>query len=129
MTVINCGKGKLFDNIETVLTKKRSDSLYGVDNPAAVVIVTDRKSNYNAMANGACAINTMLLAAWSLGIGGCWINALRTIQDEPEIREILSKYGIPEEHLVVGMVVLGYLPEGELVKKPRRRLDVINWIE
>lgn len=120
--------GKLKEEVRNTLTRTETDSLYGLDNPAALVIVTDRKENYNAMANGACAITTMLLSAWSLGIGGCWINALRTIQDEPVIRHLLNSYEIPENHLVVGMVVLGYIEDGELPKKPKRRSGIVHYI-
>lgn len=112
----------------SVLERTKTDSLQGYDNPAALVIVTDRKENYNAMANGSCAIATMLTAAWSMGVGGCWINALRTIQDEPEVRSLLENYGIPADHMVVGTVALGYIPE-QLPKKPRRRDSVIHFVD
>ena len=111
----------------SVLENVKTDSLHGFDNPAALVIVSDRKENANAMANGSCAIATMLIAAWSLGIGGCWINALRTIQDKPEIRDLLREYRIPDNHIVVGTVALGYVPE-QLPKKPKRRDNVIHFV-
>lgn len=120
---------KVKNTISSVLERTKTDSLHGFENPAAVIIVTNKKSNYNAMADGACAMENIFLSAWSLGIGSCWINALRTIQDEMEIREMLLEYGIPDTHMVVGMVVLGYIPKGDILKKPRRREDVINWIE
>ncbi len=107
----------------------KTDTLHGFGNPAAVIIVTDRKSDYNAMANGACAIANILNAAWSFGVGGCWVNALRTIQDEPEIREMLLQFGIPEGHLVVGMVVLGYFDTDKMPKKPHRRAEVVHFVD
>lgn len=115
--------------IITELETTKTDTLNGFENPAAVIIVTDRKNNYNAMANGACAIANILNAAWSLGIGGCWINALRTIQDEPVIRDMLQQFDIPENHMVVGMVVLGYFDVDDIPKKPRRRTEVVHFVE
>ena len=126
-TIVGGGILHWSETVLSVLERTKTDSLQGFDNPAALVIVTDRKENVNAMANGACAITTMLTAAWALGVGGCWINALRTIQDEPEIRELLNSYEIPENHMVVGTVALGYLPE-QLPKKPKRRDNVIHFV-
>lgn len=120
---------KLKSVIVETLGKTQTDSLQGFGNPAAVVIVTNRKNNYNSMADGSCAITNMMLAAWSLGIGACWINALRTIQEEAEIRNILGEFGVSDSHLIVGMVELGYLLEGELPKKPRRRMNAIKFVE
>jgi nitroreductase len=122
---------KIRNTIISVLDRTKTDSLHGFENPSAVIIVTNKKSNYNAMADGACAMENIFLSAWSLGIGSCWINALRTIQDEKEIREMLSEYGIPDTHMVVGMASLGKIlcNPGGGNRKPRRRKDVINWIE
>lgn len=117
------------ENILAVLEVTHTDSLHGFGNPAAVIIVTDRKCNYNAMANGACAIMNMMTAAWSLGIGTCWINALRTIQEEKNIRDMLYEFQIPEDHMVVGVMVMGYILEGKLPKKPHRRTDVIHFVD
>ncbi len=119
----------LKEKIMKVLDITKTDLLYGFENPAVVIIVTDRKNNYNAMANGSCAIANMLNAAWSLQIGGCWVNALRTIQDEPTIRELFRQFEIPENHMVVGMIVLGYIVGVNLPKKPRRRTDVVHFVE
>lgn len=119
------------NTIINVLERTKTDSLYGFENPSAVIIVTNKKINYNAMADGACAMENMFLAAWSLGIGSCWINALRTIQDEKEIRDMFSGFGIPDSHMVVGMVSLGkmYFSNRGGKMKPRRRKDVINWVD
>lgn len=99
----------------------------GFNTPPCVVLVSNRKDNYNAVADGACAIENMLLAAHSLGLGGCWVNALRAIDGEPEIRGLLRGYGIPDSHLVVGMVVLGY--PAEVPKGTRKRESVIHYID
>ena len=81
------------------------------------------------MADGACAIMNMMTAAWSLGIGACWINALRTVQDEETIREILRSFGIPDSHMVIGIMVLGYIPDDDISQKPYRRTEVIHFVD
>ncbi|MBP3581557.1 MAG: NAD(P)H nitroreductase, partial [Clostridia bacterium] len=53
----------------------------------------------------------------SYGVGSVWINQLTNICDESEIREILNKFGVPENHIVYGLAALGYadtsVPEPE----------------
>ena len=43
-----------------------------------------------------------------LGIGSVWINQLRGICDEPEIRAILREWKIPDDHVIYGLAALGY---------------------
>lgn len=118
----------LKNTMSDVLDRTKTDSMHGFDNPVAVMIVTDRKTEYNAMVNGACVLSNIFLSAWSMGIGTCWVNALRTIQEEPGIRSLLTSYSIPDTHIVIGMAILGYLPD-ELPKKPKRRESVIHFVD
>ena len=63
----------------------------------------------------------------SLGLGATWINALRTICDEPEIRTKLDEYGIPQTHTVWSTIVLGW-PAKEpkpIVKNP----NVVHFVD
>jgi nitroreductase len=98
---------KIRNRIINVLDFTKTDSLHGFENPSAIIIVTNKKTNYNALVDGACAMENIFLSAWSLGIGSCWINALRTIQDETDIRDMFSEFGIPDSHMVVGIASLG----------------------
>lgn len=62
----------------------------------------------------------MFLAAHSLGIGSVWINQLKDICDEVEIRQYLQEVGVPDDHEVYGVAALGYAvnkPNQEVVKK------------
>lgn len=61
------------------------------------------------------AIENMILAAWDLGIGSCWISApLETGYDE-----YLKKNYAPDRGKFVAMITLGY-PE-KVAKAPKRR--------
>lgn len=50
----------------------------------------------------------IFLAAHSFGIGSVWINQLRTLCDDPEVRALLDEFEIPSDHVVYGMAALGY---------------------
>lgn len=74
----------------------------------ALVIVTNEPTQWWAGMDCACAIENMFLAACSLGIGSCWINQLGTTCNDPEVRALLTRLGVPENHQVYGCVALGY---------------------
>ncbi len=57
------------------------------------------------------ALENMVLAAWSLGIGSCWIGSF----NEQKIKELLK---IPEKWKVVALVTFGYPAE---TPKPRKK--------
>ena len=65
----------------------------------------------------AIAIDHMVLAAWELGLGTCWVGAF----NEPDTREIL---GIPDEIRVVELLPLGY-PVEVPASKSRKSTDEI----
>lgn len=99
---------------------------YGFNNPNAVILVSNDRRNANAIQDSACAAENMMLAANSYGIGSVWINALHTICDVPEIREMLSQYEIPKNHIVWAIIAMGYpQKEGKALAK---KMNVINWI-
>ena len=88
---------------------------------APTFIVASNRSGYsNAMADCAAALENIFLAATSLGLASCWINHLRWLTDDKEVRAYLYKLlNIPLEHVICGAAAIGYstqTPEG----KPRR---------
>ena len=87
---------------------------YDMYKPTVLIIPSNGKDSKFGRDDNACALENIFLAAWSLGIGSVWINQLHGICDEPEIRALLDKYGIPADHVVYGMAALGYSAETEL---------------
>ena len=93
-----------------------------------LVIVSNERTYSNAMADSACAIENMLLAAQSLGIGGCYINQLTWTTDEPRVRLKLDAYGIPQAHVVCGAVALGLPASGMNRPAPARKPDTVHFV-
>lgn len=81
---------------------------YDMYNPTAIIIPSNKKDSVWGMEDNACALQNIFLAAWSYGVGSVWINQLRGICDDPEIRRILTEMEIPEDHIVYGLAALGY---------------------
>ena len=75
--------------------------------PAAYIIVLMDKSIGNDKSNSvdaAAAIENMLISAWSMGIGSCWLGAI----DREKIRQICK---VPEGFDIDSVVALGYPDE------------------
>lgn len=79
--------------------------------PDVLIIPSNERESRWGREDNACALENIFLAAHALGIGSVWINQLQGICDVPEIRALLHKFGIPENHVVYGMAALGYAKE------------------
>ena len=81
--------------------------------PLAIVVAMDR--NPIAISDGSRAIQDMILAAWSQGIGSNWVG----YNNLPEVNPLL---GIPEEVSVLAILPFGYPAEavgkGQKKRKP-----------
>jgi nitroreductase len=81
--------------------------------PLAIVVVMDR-SPY-AISDGSRAIQDMILAAWSQGVGSNWVG----FNNLPQVNSLL---GIPEEVSVLAIVPFGYpavaVGKGQKLREP-----------
>lgn len=98
-----------------------SDPFYGA--PTVVVVLGDTKVP-DWLANGSLVMGNMMTAAYSLGIGSCWINRAKELFDMPEGKTLLKKWGLPETLSGIGNCILGY-PEGEIPAAKPRKADYI----
>lgn len=84
------------------------DESYNMYNPVTIILLSNDRDNSNGLADCSCALQNIFLMANSLGIGSCWINQLKTICDEPKVRNLLNEFEIPDNHIVWGISALGY---------------------
>lgn len=83
------------------------------------IIVSYESDKRNAFLDGSAAVENILLMAESLELGACWINQVRDVCDDPAVRKLLTGYGVPENHLVVASVAVGYIEKPTLAQ-PRK---------
>lgn len=109
------------------VAKRNGVYFYGFDNPDAIILVSNDIRNQYGVQDSSCATQNIMLAAHSMGIGSVWLNPLMKICDEPEIRDLLTLFGVPQNYNVWSMIALGYpanKPDA-LAKKD----NVVNWVE
>ena len=97
---------------------------------APVLIVTANQKGYgNAIADSACALENMMIAANALDFGSCWINQLHWLDDNKSVRCFLQQYGLKENETVTGGLALGYADSGLLNRIPlERKGNPVTWI-
>ena len=90
-------------------------------NAPVLIVVANRKGYGNNIADCACAIENMMVAANALDLGSCWINQLKWLNEEAEILAYLRSFGLKEEERVYGAVIVGY-PATENGLPDRRKM-------
>jgi nitroreductase len=73
-----------------------------------------------AIVDTTIALENMVLAAWSLGVGSCWIGAF----NEQKIKDILQ---IPKSYKVVALLSLGYPAEYPKARKKKEKSTLFSF--
>ncbi len=100
-----------------------TDPFYGA--PTVIVVLGDREATLTWKEDGSLVIGNLLNAAWSMGIGSCWIHRAYQEFESEEGRAMLRKWGIPDRFAGVGHCILGY-PDMEAEDLPRDEGRIIR---
>jgi nitroreductase len=115
----------------SVMQSKKGGYVFCYNAPV-LVVVANRKGYGNNIADCACAIENMMIAANALDLGSCWINQLKWLNEEPAILEYLRTLGLKEDERVYGSVIIGYpattdsLPNRKLMPQKGNEVTYIN---
>ena len=83
----------LYKSLKNSITLSRKGN-YSFCYTAPVLIVVANKKEYgNNMADVACAVENMMLAANELDLGSCYINQLKWLNEDPTLLEYLRGLG------------------------------------
>ena len=92
------------------------DPFYGA--PTVVIVLAD-KNVWTCVEDGSLVMGNLMNAAFSVGVDSCWIHRAKEVFETKEGKELLKKWGIPDNYIGVGNCILGYR-EGAL-SSPRPR--------
>lgn len=85
-----------------------------------VILVFAPKDRLTYLEDGSCVLDTMMLAAHSIGLSSCWIHREKEMFETEEGKVLMKKWGIPESFAGIGALALGYA-DGPLPKAPARK--------
>lgn len=90
------------------------------DCPACIAVVCEDTKYY--IEDGAAATQNIMVAAWSLGIGSCWVAGDKKVYAD-QLRDVL---GAPCTHKLLSLIALGYAAK---VPSPKKRPlnEVLHW--
>lgn len=111
----------LLSKLNAKVMGANSDPFYGAP---TVVIVFGDKNVGTYLEDGALVMGNLLLAAYAVGLGACWIHRAREVFEMPEGRALMDKWGIPHHFVGIGHCILGYA-DGELPRAKTRKSDYI----
>jgi len=95
--------------------------------PTILLVSGDESNNYM---KGDCSnvLQNISLAAWSLGIGSCYIGMGNMLFQSERSDEFTAKLEIPQGYKSYCWISLGYA-DGEVPSAPERKSGVVTYIE
>jgi nitroreductase len=94
-----------------------SDPFYGA--PTLLIVLADRNRPTH-VEDGSLVMGNLLNAAYSVGVDSCWIHRAKEFSESAEGREMLRRWGVPDEYIGIGNCILGYRDCDYPAPKPRK---------
>ena len=113
-------KPDTYKSLATSITLSQKGNYNFSYNAPTLIIITNIAEYGNAMADSACMLENMMLAAHSIGVGSCWLNQLRWLNENDAARKYLYGLGMEENHSVFGSLGLGY-PNAPILPQLERK--------
>ena len=109
---------------------KMNAEVMGVDsNPyydaPTYVLVFASEDNPNAVKDGSCVLENMMLAAHAIGLATCWINREYEMFKTDEGRKVMEEMGLKPGLIGIGALSLGYASREPRPAAPRKE----DWIK
>ncbi len=111
----------------SITASKKGGYVFHYGTPV-LIVVANKRGYGNAMADSACALENMMIAANALDLGSCWINQLHWLDDSEAVRSFMMDCGLQEEETITGALALGYPEGGALNRKmTERKGNPVTW--
>lgn len=101
------------------------DPFYGA--PVVLVVLAD-KTIPTYLYDGTLVMGNLMNAAFSEGVGSCWIHRAKEEFESEEGKALLKSLGIEGEYEGIGHCILGY-PDQEIRNVTQRKDDYVHFVE
>lgn len=112
----------VLSRMNAAVMNAKSDPFFGA--PTVVVVLAD-SSVMTHVEDGSLVLGNLMNAAWSLGVGSCWIHRAKQVFDGAAGQELLRHWGVPEGYVGVGHCILGYREGDAPAPAPRKAGRVV----
>ena len=110
----------------SALKKSLIDPLYNIFyNAPLLIFVAGAKGRFDVY-DCTMAAQNMMLTAYTLGIGSCWIGTAVGLANEPKIKADL---GVPDDYQVHAAIIFGYPKNGFPQAPPKHPPQVLKRID
>ena len=122
----------MYPSLKHAVTASKKGGYVFCYNAPVLIAVANRQDYGNNMADCACAIENMMIAANALDLGSCWINQLKWLNGDPELTAYLQSLGLKENERIYGAMILGYpatesgLPNRNLMAQKGNEITFID---
>lgn len=100
-----------------------TDPFYGA--PTIVVVFADKnRSTY--VEDGSLAIGNLMLGAYAVGLGSCWIHRAKEVFSSAVGKELMKKWGVSDNYVGVGHCALGYATDPLPPAAPRKPGNIVR---
>lgn len=106
----------------------KNDNFHVFYNSPTVILVSGEKDNNRAPVDCAAAVENMLIAGESLGMGSCWIGLIAYLLNSEEGKGFLKELNIPEGYREIHGIALGYKKNNSFIPLKRKE-NSINYIK
>lgn len=118
----------MYGSLKNSITASRKGGYVFHYNAPVFIVMANKKGYGNAMADSACALENMMVAANAIDLGSCWINQLHWLDENESIRQYMIEHGMAEDETITGGLILGYPESGELNRIPlERKGNPVTW--
>ena len=114
----------------SIFLSKKGNYIFNYHAPVLVVIA-NQKDYGNNMADVACALENMMIAANDLDLGSCYINQLKWLNEDENLLGYFKELGLQENERIYGALALGYADteDGMPDRTPLpRKGNTVGWL-
>ena len=106
-----------------VLGKPEMHPYYGAP---TIILIFETEKSFTHELDGAAVCTNMVNAAYAAGLGSCWIHRCKQMFEMEEGKELLRKWGLPDNLTGVASIALGYADCEQPEAKPRKADYVVR---
>ena len=118
----------MYGSLKASITASKKGGYVFHYNAPVFIVVANQKGYGNAMADSACALENMMIAANALNLGSCWINQLHWLDENERVHRYMISHGLTDNETITGGLILGYPECGELNRTAvERKGNLVTW--